>query len=261
MKKSQLEYMCFCLFVIVVCISIIGFTSCSDLKMKLVSEDLDTYFVEHAGGGSTRTAAEQKLIDERKNKLKSNQTVLQNLQTEIDSEKVISVRYIEQTATLKEQARKAAGKKSHPEAMRTYEDAKKNRVAAKNRVDVLQKQYTALKETIDKEKRKDENDDKDESAKKDKKDKKGKHLGGGTHKYYKSNCKTDELKKAFKDLEGTGGCLEPVSPSKICMESGLGQMFGSNDSKVDVKGQCKDRVFNMTWASPTPDYKDIHGID
>jgi hypothetical protein len=38
-------------------------------------------------------------------------------------------------------------------------------------------------------------------------------------------------------------------------------MYVPNDSKVDVKGQCKDRVFNMTWASPTPDYKDIHGID
>ena len=258
MKKSQLEYMCFCLFVIVVCISIIGFTSCSDLKMKLVSEDLDTYFVEHAGGGSTRTAAEQKLIDERKNKLKSNQTVLQNLQTEIDSEKVISVRYIEQTATLKEQARKAAGKKSHPEAMRTYEDAKKNRVAAKNRVDVLQKQYTALKETIDKEKRKDENDDKDESAKKDKKDKKGKHPGGGSkYKYYKSNCNDkQEREKTFKKLIASGCLKSTTNPG-----AGLGQMFGSNDSKVDVKGQCKDRVFNMTWASPTPDYKDIHGID
>jgi hypothetical protein len=48
MKKSQLEYMCFCLFVIVVCISIILFTSNADSKMKLVSEDLDNYIIEHS---------------------------------------------------------------------------------------------------------------------------------------------------------------------------------------------------------------------
>ena len=48
MKKSQIEYMCFCLFVIVVCVLIITFTSRSDLKMSLVSDDLDNYLVEHA---------------------------------------------------------------------------------------------------------------------------------------------------------------------------------------------------------------------
>jgi hypothetical protein len=47
MKKSQIEYMCFCLFVIAVCVLIITFTSRSDLKMSLVSEDLDNYLVEH----------------------------------------------------------------------------------------------------------------------------------------------------------------------------------------------------------------------
>ena len=54
MKKSQLEYMCLCLFVIVVCILIIGFTSCSDLKMKMVSDDLDNYIIEHVQNGPSK---------------------------------------------------------------------------------------------------------------------------------------------------------------------------------------------------------------
>ena len=48
MKKSQLEYICFCIFVISICIFIVGLTSKCNLKMKLVKSDINDYIIEHA---------------------------------------------------------------------------------------------------------------------------------------------------------------------------------------------------------------------
>ena len=47
MKKSQLEYICFCIFVIGICIFIVGLTSKCNLKMKLVTSDINDYIIEH----------------------------------------------------------------------------------------------------------------------------------------------------------------------------------------------------------------------
>lgn len=251
MKKSQLEYMCFCLFVIVVCISIIGFTSCSDLKMKLVSEDLDTYFVEHAvTSQQTKAVAEQK----RKDDLKHANEDLKNYKEARDTAYSKYEKIIVKLAA----ARAKAKDDSNSAALQRVLDLTNKKAEYLETKRLAQTKFDDQKQLIENLEATDKKDDTDESAKKDKKDKKGKHPGGGSKStYYKSNCNDkQEREKTFKKLIASGCLKSTTNPG-----AGFGQMYVPNDSKVDVKGQCKDRVFNMTWASPTPDYKDIHGID
>jgi hypothetical protein len=141
MKKSQLEYMCFCLFVIVVCISIILFTSNADSKMKLVSEDLDNYIIEPWPPprlSAPKTAAfilaeEEEIIREKKAVRTSIKAVASNISEGVKREASKIAAIAEKKAAEKKAAEKKTAEKktaSNKTTTTTISEIKPSPVAA-----------------------------------------------------------------------------------------------------------------------------------